>query len=316
MRAASRNVWFTISAVVAVAVSTLSGGLPSSFWAVGEAVESGMLVGEMGYARWDFMGISPSPQQLVLQLSIWAQGGGDELPVCLRLSTPALGDWRLYRLRLRRISRGTIGWLYFGQLCISRRDLALGSSLSVRLDPAVPDVRLWVDRTSVALLTGEGDGPVISGVKVGEYAGWQAPTPPLAGVPRPINPSRPSPSTLPPGEPRQLPDTERFQDAAFLAPGLYRGEIGWPGPGVDMNDWYKMNLRPGQTLRVALAVADGGRCGLAIYNARGERVASSKAGCELALEYLAETSGPWYLQISCPQLGQVVTYTLEIGITG
>jgi len=301
--------------LVIVCFGTLGGGFyPTDFWAAGEPRGEGVLVKEMGYARWDFSGLSDVGHQLVLQVALWAEGDREALPVCLRLATPGLGDWRLYRLELPRVGRGEFGWLYFGQLCVSRRDLALGSSLSVRLDPALPDVTMWVDRRSVALLSSGDPGVAviagIAGVEEREYSGWFIPAAPRpSSAPMEIDPTIPLPIPS-----RELPETERFREAVYLAPGTYRGEIGWPGPGVDSSDWYKVNLRPGQTLRVSLSVADGGSCGLAIYDAWGERVASVRAGGQLALEYRVRERGPWYIQISCSKLGQVVSYLLELKI--
>ena len=302
-------------ALIPAFIGTLVGAegiQPTAFWGVGTPLAEGLKVPEMGYVRWDFHGLSDRGDHFVLQVAIWAKSEAPTLPICLRLSTPALGDWRLFHLELNRMRHGTFGWLYFSQVSISRRDLGLGSSLWVRLDPAVSEVDMWVSRSSVVLQPSVArEAPVIAGVEEQGYAG----SVPQALAPvTPLEKIAPSSGKTSTAMLRELPETERIREAVFIAPGVYTGEIGWPGPGVDMSDWYKVNVRPGQTIRVALAAADGGSCGLALYDSRGMGVASARAGCELALEYRAEERGPWYIQISCSNLGTVIPYTLRVEI--
>ena len=66
--------------------------------------------------------------------------------------------------------------------------------------------------------------PVVR-VQEAEYAGC---APPAAQVRRP--PLAPIPAPFP--LVRTLPETERPQEAAYIAPGTYTGSIGWPGPGT------------------------------------------------------------------------------------
>lgn len=277
----------------------------SGFWAIGDPVGRDIVVGELGYGRWDFQGLAGLGEQFVLQVAMVARNPGEVLPVCLRLTTPALDDWRVYRLSLERISGTSARGVYFGQLCFSRRDLRLGSLLSVRLDLDTSAALIWANAQSVALLPGLAAPAPLVRVREVEYGGW-APSPAAPARKAPPTPTAPFPLV------RTLPETERPQQAAYIAPGTYTGTIGWPGPGAapDSSDWFKINVRPGQRIRISLRAEARGHCGLALYDTNLQPVAVARAGGELAIEYLVEDPGPWLIQVTCRDPGRMIDYTL------
>ena len=278
----------------------------SGFWAAGEPIGQDILVGEPGYGRWDFQGLAGLGEQFVLQVAVVARNPGELLPVCLRLTAPAMDDWRLYRLSLKRISGTSERGVYFGQLCFSRRDLRLGSQLSVRLDLNTPAALIWANAQSVVLLTGMATPSPLVRVREAEYGGW---APSSAGQ---VRKASPAPTGTPFPLVHTLPETERPQEAAYIAPGTYTGTIGWPGPGSppDSSDWFKINVRPGQRIRISLRAEDGTGCGLALYDANWQQVAVARVGYELAIEYLVEDPGPWLIQVTCRDPGRMIEYAL------
>jgi len=267
---------------------------PSAFWGQGEAAADMVWLSPSGFARWQFSSLPLGCEGLTLELTARASGEAPEvIPVHLRVFTPSLPQGRAFRVELHKVGPGS----YFGQLCLSRRDIGMGSSLSVRLVPCPLGVAIGVDRHSLSLRTGE-PGSVIVAKREQEYAGWWAPAVQAAGSP-------------------QLPEADRAWEATYIAPGTYGGELGWKGPGFppDGVDWFKVNLLPGQLVRITFQVQPEVPCTLRLCDPAGRPVAELRSGYELGLEYRVGERGPWLVCVALHEgQDELVHYSFSLEI--
>ena len=277
---------------------------PTAFWGNGNATGQAVWVSASGFAHWEFLSLPTAYHHLVLKLTTRAAGEDvPVIPVCLRIFTLSLREGRAFRLKLRKVSPGT----YFGQLCLSRRDLKSGSQLAVRLTPYPVGVELGLDRHSLTLQLDT--DPTIAVRREQEYSGWLSPAGGPQATPVVRRPAAAEPTLA-------LPETEKMQDAVYIAPGTYAGELGWAGPGSppDMADWFKVNLLPGQLVRVSLQAQAGVPCTLKLCAPAGNVVAELRAGNELALEYRVEERGPWLLGVIVSDHSHPIHYKFSLEI--
>lgn len=281
---------------------------PTAFWGTGNATGEAVWVSSSGFAHWEFLSLPIAYDHLVLTLTTRAAGEDvPVIPVCLRVSTLSLREGRVFRLELRKVKSG----LYFGQLCLSKRDLSSSSQLAIRLTPYPRGVELGLDRYSLTLRvdTGGVPGPIIAVTREQEYSGWLSP----ASRPQATPPVRRAAAAKPS---LALPETEKMWEATYIAPGTYTGELGWAGPGSppDGADWFKVNLFPGQLVRVSLQAPADVPCTLKLCDPAGNVVAELQTGCELALEYRVEERGPWLLGVMSSDHAHLVRYTFSLEI--
>jgi hypothetical protein len=148
---------------------------------------------------------------------------------------------------------------------------------------------------------------------------WLAPTAATYGqenaVPLSLVPI-PAQAPLTPAQFPELPETERMEDAVFLAPGRYIGELGAPDfccrPG-DSRDWYRVNLQPGQMVNLSIAMTGAANCRLSLYDPGGNKVGEIEGNG--GLWHQAEQSGGWYVSVACLQATGIVRYELSIKIS-
>jgi len=292
---------------------------PEVFWGRGSPAGEGILLSQLGYVRWEFWGLPSTGEHLLLELSARAEGAGAELPLCLRIKTPGMNDWRTYRIYLQRVQVRGDASLYFGQVCLARRDLALGSQLSVRIDPFAPGMGIEFKRDSLRIKLGNGGTAArpITETWSEPFAG-RLPSPAGGPVsPRSTQPPSSQPSRLvATGKAPVLPETEKMREAAYIAPGKYTGELGWAGPGSlpDASDWFLINLLPGQTVSIDLTVDGDAACSLSLYDPQGEPVASIRAGREIGLQYKVDMRGGWYLCVASQDHGRRFQYELLLEV--
>lgn len=277
---------------------------PTAFWGSGNATGEAVWVSASGFAHWEFLSLPMAYDHLVLKLT--AQAAGEDvpvIPVCLRIFTLSLREGRAFHLKLRKVSPG----IYFGQLCLSKRDLKSGSQLAIRLTLYPVGVELGLDRYSLTLQL-DTSGPTVAVKREQEYSGWVS-----AGGPQAtalVRRAVAAEQSLP------LPETEKMWEATYIAPGTYTGELGWAGPGSppDGADWFKVNLLPGQLVRVSLQAQAGVQCTLKLCAPAGNVVAELRAGNELALEYRVEERGPWLLGVTLGDPARLIHYKLSLEI--
>lgn len=260
-------------------------------------------------AEWEFHSLPPGVESHVVVeafvcLSLPNGSAPAEIEVRFQVTTAApIG--RLWVARLCRIQSTAGHALYFGQLFLSRRELGLGSRLTVRLDGAQAGIPMGVHPNSVRISLGPGGTPApvpVAAAPDGRGGGWEevaAATTGSAGAAAPV---------------RALPDSASAASAPFLAPGTYRGTLGWAGPYTEPigKGVYKVHLRVGQIVTVRIETTSP--CTLCLLDPAGRKVGEVTGGSWLGLEYRAHTDGAWQILITCQDGRPRFPYTLTLGI--
>ncbi|MFH1609396.1 MAG: hypothetical protein ABID40_02045 [Candidatus Bipolaricaulota bacterium] len=266
------------------------------------------------HAQWEFFTLpaSPDPYVALEAFLCLSQSNGSspaEIEVRFQVTTTAGCGYRTYVARLNRVQANHESVLYFGQVFLARRDVGLGSRLTVRLDGAQSKLPLGVHSGSVRVSGGLGGAPAPGLVAATEEAGRGGSLDEVSGILGPTGGSVGNPQTV-----RSLPDSEHAETAPFLAPGVYRGELGWPGPyqPMDGKDLYRVNLRPGQIVTVRLEASSG--CTLYLLDPTGRKVGEVEGSSWLGLEYRADVAGAWQVLIVCREGGPRFPYTLTLQI--
>ncbi len=289
------RVAFLLTMLAATAVPTWGELVfPDAFWGEGRPAGEHLWVDTGGWARWEFQRVPPTGHQLSLDIMVWLRDPTpQELPVCLRVSTPSLDYWRSLYVSLLPWQRSGSAVLYRARVWFFRRELRLGSRLSLLLIPQLGGLAVSVSRTSAVLAIAEGGGGTTS---VSGQGGGVVQSPPQA---------------------RWLPETIGTRQRIYLSPGVYLGEVGAVVPGhyPDREDWLRVNLLPGQVLRVSL-VSLHGECGLALYDPSGRPRVVMEPSSRLGLEYRATQRGAWQLRVRCTQPAGGARYRLEVAIDG
>jgi len=266
------------------------------------------------HAQWEFLTLPASPEPYVgLDVFLCLLEAGDPLPeeimVRFEISTSTVSARRTHITRLTRVQVNHQSALYFGQIFLSRRELGLGSRLIVRLNGTQSRLSLGVHPDSL-----------------------RARIPGGLGVPGPVTPTEngrgggagevnavaggASASVERPQLVRSLPESGRVDAAPFLAPGVYRGELGWPGPyqAPDGKDVYRVSLRVGQTISLRLEAPVGRALTLLLLDPAGQRVGEVSGTSWLGMEHRAAIAGAWQIVILCREGGPRFSYTLTLQI--
>lgn len=264
------------------------------------------------HAQWEFFALPSNPDPYValetfLGLSQPNGTAPTEIEVRFQIATSTRCVRRTYVARLNRVQANHGSALYFGQVFLSRRDVGLGSRLTVRLDGAQSRLPLGVHSSSVRVRVSGGLAPIpvlVAATEAGRGGGLDE----VSGILATGSPVG-NPQTV-----RSLPDSEHAATAPFLAPGVYRGELGWPGPYQAMNgrDVYRVNLRVGQVVTVRVEASSG--CILILLDPTGRKVGAVEGSSWLGLEYRANVAGAWQVLIACREGGPRFPYTLTLNI--
>lgn len=317
----------TLLLMIALALGHLVGSgarlYPNAFYTTGRM--SGdwyWLETPASYAQWEFHALPASlSEQVVLDVLACAAAQEGSVPaefaVVLTLTSGGRACWS-GRVLLRRVQSAEGGAVYFGQLPVSRRELALGSQLIVRADGSPSGLRLGFHPGSLRV-QGNLERRAVPGGQ-DPFAILWATVDGMAGGAGGVLADDPPAPTVRPGTPAPIPlslhNTDRMEDAPFLAPGSYRGQLGWPGPYQPMNsrDWCRVNLRPGQVVRLTLEVGAGCPCSLHLFDPYGREVGSVTGGERMGLEYRADVGGAWYVLIACREGCAAFPYLLAVHI--
>jgi len=291
--------WLTCGATLA----------PEGFWTTGQGYADWYWLGPCSRAQWEFLnlptgGDSHVTLEAFLCLSMPNGGAPSEIVVRFQIRTTSGCASRALVTRLSRVQANHDHAMYFGQVFLSRRDIGLGSRLTVRLDGAQGTIPLGVHPNSVRVRVGPGGSPVPilatatphgQGGGLDEVVGAVA----LAG---------PSASIV-----RSLPPSEVAADAPFLSPGTYRGTLGW-GPYSVPNGrgLYRVNLRVGEIITVRIETSSP--CVLYLLDPSGRTVGEVEGSSWLGLEYRAHIAGAWQVLIACRTGAPRFPYTLTLGI--
>ena len=281
------------------------GGFASTFFASCPPDSSGVawISPEKGYCQWQFYDLSWEGQYLCLELFLYTRGWRVPPPsflsLTLRLST--FGTALTRTLALQRIGEKGEIVSYFGQLILTRRELGLGSYLSVRISGGPSGVELGLSPHSLRVF---GERTFYVG-SAGGTGGPFVPAPPDSSGSRPSS----SPSYV-----NTFRECQGMEDAPYLSPGRYQGELGWPGPGqtLDSKDWLRVNLNAGHILE--LRVSTPKPVSVQLLDPAGREVGRISGAGELGLTFQASLRGTHYLCISILQSFPSFTYILDISI--
>jgi len=281
------------------------GGLASPFSASRAPDSSGFawIPTETAYAQWQFYDLSWEGQYLCLELFLhtrgWRAAPPSFLSLSLRLST--FGAALTKNIALQRVGEKGEIVSYFGQMILSRRELGLGSYLSVRISGgpsgvelglSASSLRVFGERTFFAGSAGGAGGPVVLNSPISS-----------ASVPS---------SSSPPE--KIVRECEGMEDAPYVSPGRYRGELGWSGPGkpLDSKDWLRVNLNVGHILE--LRVSAPNPVSVQLLDPHGREVGRISGSGELGLTFQASLRGSHYICISVSQSFPTFPYVLDISI--
>ena len=281
------------------------GGFASTFFASCPLDSSGVawISPEAGYAQWQFYDLAWEGQYLCLEFFLctrgWRVPPPSFLSLTLRLSTFATALTK--NIALQRIGEKGEVVSYFGQLILSRRELGLGSYLSVRVSGGPSGVELGLSSNSLRVF-GE---RTFYAESAGGTGGPLVPAPSGSSVSRPSS----SPSSA-----NTFRECQGMEDAPYVSPGRYQGELGWPGPGktLDSKDWLRVNLNAGHILE--LRVNTPKPVSVQLLDPNGREVGRISGSGELGLTFQAAFRGTHYLCISIFESFPSFTYVLDISI--
>lgn len=270
------------------------------FASTGQAYADWYWISRGSHARWEFTTLPPTFDSYLgleafLCLPIVNRPPPPEIEVRFRIDTGVQSAYRLYVVRLGRTVVGDHHALYFGQAFLSRRELGVGSRLIVSLDGSQTEVPLGVHASSIQVRVAGGPAPTVAVAPPAGGAGGVS-------------------TAMVQEQARTLPISAHPETAPFLAPGAYRGELGWAGPytapigrGV-----YKVNLRAGQI--ITLRVETGSWCTLTLHDPTGRKVGEVEGSSWLGLEYRVAVGGAWQIVVACHVGGPLFPYILTVGI--
>ncbi|MBC7221088.1 hypothetical protein H5T55_06440 [Candidatus Bipolaricaulota bacterium] len=271
------------------------------FATTGQAYAGWYWISRGSQARWEFLSLPPTSDPFLgLEAFLCLPVGDGPLPaeieIRFQIATGAGPGSRLYVARLGRTMTGESYAMYFGQVFLSRRELGLGSRLIVRLDGSQAEVPLGVHPGSVRV-TLSTTPALASAAPAYDVVGSAG-----GACPAPTQPAR----TL---SPSASPDS-----APFLAPGTYRGELGWGGPYTAPigRGLYKINLHAGEIVTVRIETESP--CVLILRDPSGRKVGEVEGSSWLGLEYRAQVGGAWQVLISCWEGSSLFPYTLTLSI--
>ncbi len=269
-----------------------------------------------GKAQWRFYDLAWEGQYLSVGLLVqtrgWRTSPPPSLGVTLRFFTFCAALSR--KMELNRVEEQGEFVAYFGQLILARRDLDVGGFLGVEvyLGPAGPEcavhpssLRVQGERTVYAALAGTGGagGPLVLAPTQVSPPTAQAPSPPaersVVGFPSSGQTFR---------------ECIGREDAPFLSPGRYYGELGWPGPGqaVDAQDWLCLNLNAGHFVELRLFSPQS--VSLRLLDPGGKEVGRVSGSGLIGITYQANTRGIYWVCISITQGLPSFTYTLDLSL--
>ncbi|MCS7239665.1 MAG: hypothetical protein NZ651_00185 [Candidatus Bipolaricaulota bacterium] len=304
-----RMVMRTAGILLGLVFSILGSG--SEFFANGRPDSSGWVWLRMGngLAQWQFYDIAWEGQflnvELVLQTRGWQIPPPISLTIALQFST--FGASLTRRVCLQRVAEASGVIQYFGQVVIARRDLKFGSYLCIQLSEAPLGVEVGVHPSSLRIL-GEHTGYLGQG-SAGGVGGPLVASPPKDGG-KGEAVVFPAASTVE----RKLRECVGMEDAPYVSPGRYLGELGWPGPGssVDCRDWLRVNLNTGHVLEVLINTPR--TVNLWLLNPWGQEVGRVSGFGKIGLTYQATARGVYWVCISVTESPPSFTYTLDLSI--
>lgn len=290
-----------LSAAIAALLSVCAWAM--AFFAPGRPDSSGWYWSCGASAEWQFFDLGAAGEYLLFGITLETRGWTAAPPplFSVTLSFSSFGCGKVIKtVHLQKVAeRGTFV-RYFGQVFLARRDLGFGSYLRVCLKAADCSAEVGLHCSSLQLLS----QPVITR---GYGAGG-----PFVPEAQPNTFDNPSPGGGGYFEIRECADAD---SAPYLAPGVYRGELGWPGPGhpLDDRDWFRINARPGQFIEVVVKTPWPLRLGL--FSPAGREVAHVEGQGRLGLIFEAGESGPYGVCLAIYESTPPFSYAVEVRLS-
>lgn len=276
-------------------------GLAASFAAQGRADDAGWYWARELYAQWQFFDLTWEGEHLIFTVVLETRGWVSPPPPVLRvvLTFTSFGcPSRTQNVLLQRVAEQGPFVCYFGQVVLARRDLGFGSYLVVSLR-AKTEAEVGVHAQALSLMrsssvlagTGGMGGPFVS-----------------------TSSAEPAGTPFPKGEatPLGIRECAGPKDAPYLAPGTYRGELGWPGPGqeLDRQDWFQVNLDSGQLLELRITTPHP--VVLRLLDPLGQEVGRLEGQGQLGLTYEARRRGVYSVCLAVIEPAPTFSYTVEV----
>ncbi|MBC7318805.1 hypothetical protein H5T57_06135 [Candidatus Bipolaricaulota bacterium] len=286
-------------------ISAASFAFGANFSARGVADPQGWiwLCGDIDQPLWRFFDLSWEGSHFVVELAVqtrnWQTPPPASLPVTVYFFTFSSSLTR--RVLLQRVGETGSYVAYFGQTLLARRELQIGSYLAVKLSINASEAEIGVHPSSVSV---KGERSFVSAPAIGADAGG----PWVPSITEPIAQKVQHSPT------RTFRECSGTDDAPYISPGKYFGELGWPGPGhpVDAQDWLRVNLRSGQTLEVR--VSSPNPVLLRVMDPLGREIGRVEGAGQLGLMCQATTTGSYHVCISVREGTLLFTYSIDIAI--
>lgn len=281
-------------------------GLAAVFVAQGKLDSAGWFWSSEVHAQWQFFDLAWAGEQLVFAVTLETRGWVSPPPPALSVTLTFSSFGCVPRsqvVSLPKVAERGPFVRYFGQVLLSRRDLGFGSYLVVNLRVRV-GAEVGVHAQTIS--------PVQMWAPVGTVGG-------LGGPFVPAGPRGPQVSLAPPpsepgkaASPKAIRECDEPEEAPWLSPGTYWGELGWPGPGqnVDSRDWFRANLNSGQILE--LRISTPRPVVVCLLDPSGQEVGRLQGQGQLGLVYEASKRGAHYICVSIVDSLPSFTYTMEL----
>lgn len=285
------------------------GTLGTTFVSSGQPDPSGWtwLPASGGYAHWYLYDLAWEGQYLSIELLLRTRGWQTPPPPVLSLSLQfsTFGSTLSLRVQMQRVAERTGMVTYFGQIVLARRDLNFGSSLCVKLLGGPLGVELGVHPSSLRVF-GERSAFVGAQGSVGVVGG------PLLSLPSPS--PTPLESTALPTSPKTVRECAGMEDAPYLSPGRYQGELGWAGPGSepDVRDWLRVNLWKNDVLELRVYAPKA--LHLRVLDPHGQEVGRVSGSGALGLIFQATAHGAHWICLAITESSPLFTYVLDLAI--
>jgi hypothetical protein len=233
------------------------------------------------YAEWTFDEITPGSEDLVLEMTALATdrpsgGRGFEAKFTLIYGFPGSGNmggvFKTKVVTLPNVSPAgdPLGYNCQGQVTVDRAFIPNASAILFRIErESAQDNHIAFKKDSIVLMVEE------------EEFVEEDEEPPLEGD--------------------QLPETDTWGGAILIQPGTYTGRLGEEDSEGhrDNDDYYRLEVEKGQLITLQLIIPGNASYNLSLLNPnRNSRGSSITQRDTKTLDYVADSSGTWYIRIS------------------
>jgi predicted secreted protein len=269
---------FSILTVMSLPVfATSSSNLPKNFNSNGDLTKSWYWLRDnslQNYAQWTFENIPPGDNDLILEITALASdspNGRKGLPAEFLLIYEVPGG-NIFVTQKVTLPNDSFDYTCRGQVTIPRSVLHGASVLFVRAERVSPDTN------QVAFKKGS--------IKIVEITGEEI-FPPYQGTQL--------------YQENQLPDTNSWDEAFLIQPGIYNGSLGEQitSGKRDKDDYYSINLQKGQIITLQLFMPSNANFKIYLYHpgSTSSVVRNTTKDNPKTIEHEATKSGLWRIKV-------------------